>query len=254
MKPEIIEVVGSIPKQGVVVLCICPKCGNEFTALRTRIINGERTNCGCKFNARKLSLTLDSGIEIHKRWRAIKSRVKSQYSYIKKGITVCDEWVDFKTFYDWAIMDYKPGLEIDRINNKGNYSPDNCRWITRLENLRNRDKQTINEEIAFKIKIKLLNGESKRSLAKEFNCSLDIVNSLYTNKAWRDICEKAERQWLLDNNTLFLPEKTITIRPKRGKYNIAVRSKTSSAEGRRELCAEYRKIYQKNSVQVPENL
>jgi hypothetical protein len=59
--------------------------------------------------------------------------------YGAKGITVCDEWHDFKRFYEWAIATgYSDSLSIDRIDNTKGYSPDNCRWATPQEQTDNR--------------------------------------------------------------------------------------------------------------------
>ena len=59
--------------------------------------------------------------------------------YIDRGIAVCDEWRLFKNFESWAMANgWKPGLEIDRIDNNGNYEPGNCRFVSRVENIRNR--------------------------------------------------------------------------------------------------------------------
>lgn len=56
--------------------------------------------------------------------------------YGKKGIKICDEWMnDRRTFVEWALSHgYKEGLTIDRIDPDKGYSPDNCQWLTRSEN------------------------------------------------------------------------------------------------------------------------
>lgn len=55
--------------------------------------------------------------------------------YGGRGVSVCDEWRDdFSSFKAWAITHgYDDSLSIDRIDNDGNYSPDNCKWSTRKE-------------------------------------------------------------------------------------------------------------------------
>lgn len=63
-------------------------------------------------------------------WKAMKRRVAVNKYY--KNISICKEWEhDFKAFYNWAIANgYSDDLTLDRINVKGNYEPDNCRWTT----------------------------------------------------------------------------------------------------------------------------
>lgn len=54
-----------------------------------------------------------------------------------RGITICERWMQFANFR--ADMGTRPlGTQIDRINNDLGYSPDNCRWVSQAENLRNR--------------------------------------------------------------------------------------------------------------------
>ena len=60
-------------------------------------------------------------------------------NYGGRGIIVCEEWHDPHNFIDWAISHgYKLGLQIDRADNDGNYSPENCRFVTTRENCLNR--------------------------------------------------------------------------------------------------------------------
>lgn len=51
---------------------------------------------------------------------------------------MCKEWLDFEPFYMWALRSgYRDDLTLDRVDVDGNYSPENCRWITSDEQKRN---------------------------------------------------------------------------------------------------------------------
>lgn len=70
----------------------------------------------------------------------IKSNEAKKLSrYAHRGITVCDEWRDRRTFERWARSNgWKPGLQLDRINNNDGYRPENCRFVTPKENSQNK--------------------------------------------------------------------------------------------------------------------
>ena len=60
-------------------------------------------------------------------------------SYGGRGISVCEEWSDFNCFYNWAIQNgYSDKLTIDRRDVNKGYSPDNCRFVTRIEQANNK--------------------------------------------------------------------------------------------------------------------
>lgn len=75
-------------------------------------------------------------------------------NYGGRGITVCQAWLDSpQAFVDWALANgFSPELQIDRIDNNKGYSPDNCRWVTARDNIRNRSNSVITPTIAAQAK------------------------------------------------------------------------------------------------------
>lgn len=121
--------------------CQCD-CGNIKLIARRSLISSNTKSCGC-IKIEKLRQNKKHGLRKHplyKIWYAMKDRCHNKNciaykNYGGRGIKVCDEWKnDFKKFYDWANENgYKRNLSIDRINNNGNYEPNNCRWATSEE-------------------------------------------------------------------------------------------------------------------------
>jgi len=114
--------------------CICGK----VIWVRTDFVN-KKNSCGCIPNKRGTG-NLRHGhwqTRLYTLWSGMKYRCDSpncaQYKdYGGRGISYCEEWKSFKPFYDWAMANgYSDELTLDKVNNDGNYSPDNCRWTNR---------------------------------------------------------------------------------------------------------------------------
>lgn len=127
---------------GVLWRCQCD-CGTirEVTATHLRAKNS--VSCGCYSKEIHTKHRKSRG-SIYHVWQCMKDRcfnpnAQEAKHYIEKGISVCDEWLDFDNFYKWAVANgYKKGLSLDRIDNDGNYEPSNCRWATPKMQARNR--------------------------------------------------------------------------------------------------------------------
>ncbi|MFA5252763.1 MAG: hypothetical protein WC454_09300 [Phycisphaerae bacterium] len=128
-------------------LCRCD-CGIEKVIRLDFLKNGNTKSCGCYSKGLIKNVNLKHGMAnkhpLHSVWNSIKQRClnpkSSRYKYYgARGISVCEEWLDFIPFYEWAISHgYKNYLTIERKNNDGDYCPENCTFVGRKKQANNR--------------------------------------------------------------------------------------------------------------------
>lgn len=132
-------------------VCKCD-CGKEKIAKAYALFHGETTSCGCMKGANVKKGMLKARdykpfqnkdiVQLRQNMitRCYRECSKSYESYGGRGIKVCDEWLSsHDAFEEWCISHgWRKGLEIDRIDNDGDYTPENCRFVTKQDNCNNR--------------------------------------------------------------------------------------------------------------------
>lgn len=130
-------------------LCKCD-CGKEIRVLGVSLLSGNTKSCGCLQRETVKNVGLANkkhgmfGTRIYTIWADMKKRCfdkrdRAYKHYGGRGITVCKDWYDFETFYEWAKKSgYNDNLTLDRINVNDDYTPNNCKWATWKEQQNNR--------------------------------------------------------------------------------------------------------------------
>jgi len=159
---------------GIMWMCLCD-CG-EYAVIKGPLLRkGGSKSCGCLQRESKPNyIHGQSNTALYIAWAHMKQRCSNKCNkrqmrfYHGNGITVCDEWLEFKVFFEWARNKWHKGLEIDREDTTKGYCPENCRFVT----------SKINQQNTRRSKIWFIEGkrfESATDAAKFFNCSTSHI-------------------------------------------------------------------------------
>ncbi len=126
-------------------------------------------------------------------WFHMKNRCSNpnnnEYKYYGgRGITVCQRWKkSFKAFLEDMGSRPSPKHEIDRIDNDGNYEPENCRWAARIENIRNSRIVKLTMDKAREIRCLYETGKySYREIAKMFGVTKTNICFIIRGERWKE--------------------------------------------------------------------
>ena len=228
----VIEECGRDAHGQVLWRCRC-ECGNEVIVRGSSLRHEETTSCGCYRRERTGESHTTHGMRktrLYSVWNDMLQRVgaikgaseETKHYYQDRGITVCDEWLIFENFRDWALSHgYSDDLEIDRIDNDKGYCPENCRWVTPKENMNNR-RNTIRLEdgtplAVFCSKVGIQTCESGKK-TKQYQRILNAYRK--HRKAHPELVEAANRTILEMRQCIELLRLLDDIRAFRAQLNI----------------------------------
>lgn len=153
-----------------------------------------RKHCGCLKKDVIASKYAKTHPQLAQTFRHMKSRCYNKkdqdyYNYGARGITICKDWLeDRNRFCEWSLANgFKNNkrLSIDRIDSDKEYSPDNCRWATAIEQSRNTRRTLLTLELAKQLRKDKKNMTYKQ-LSNKYNVSKSTVYAVIAYKIWRE--------------------------------------------------------------------
>ena len=144
-----LTVIKELPKRSGTryLLCRCV-CGKEVEVYKSTLTGGLKKSCGCRrLENRKLLKSGSRKDNLYRIYAAMKNRCLNTKTprykdYGGRGIKICNEWLeDYSNFHDWAFQNgYSDGknLSIERKDVNGNYCPENCCFIPKPAQSRNK--------------------------------------------------------------------------------------------------------------------
>ena len=213
--------------RSIVYKCRCD-CGNITYVKSTNLVKGLIKSCGCLQKEMASNSNKKHGFshtkifyiyqDMKKRCTVINHHAYKYYG--ERGIKVCPEWLDekngFINFYNWAINNgydenkSRKEQSLDRIDNNGNYEPNNCRWATMKEQVKNKRNPQKISVVKLSLNNKYLNEYESIIDALRYN-NLTISGTQFITNCCKNKRESAYGyKWMFEKDYLTSGDKNGT--------------------------------------------
>ena len=179
--------------------CICD-CGAEKNVRSDSLKRGKTTSCGCRSAEVATHHEYVGGKpatkhELFSIWEHMNRRCYAKNNgnyknYGGRGIRVCERWRNsFKKFVEDMGPRDDRSLTLERLNNDGNYEPQNCVWASIEEQQRNKRTVRLNESVVLDIRRRYDSGETVKSIHENNNidCSFGCIEDVAYRRTWKGV-------------------------------------------------------------------
>jgi hypothetical protein len=172
------------------------ECGSPIKPVNlVDLVSGKVITCGCAKDGSQFITHGLSSSPLYGVWAGMKVRCDNPKAYKfedygGRGISYQPSWVDFESFYNDMSEHYVEGLELDRKDTNGNYTKENCSWVTRSVNCHNRRKRK--DSACESIGVSMHHGNFRAKLFVDGTCKLrkSFKTELEAAFAYDDVSEQ----------------------------------------------------------------
>lgn len=180
-------------------LCECT-CRSISKITQDNLIRNLSTQCkNCSIiNRKKKQDFLREDHRLYSLWKNMKNRINNPnrdnyHRYGGRGIKICDRWYDFLLFLEDMENSFEEGLSLERVDNDGDYCPENCKWATKKEQSNNQEKslELLFEGVIYtESQLSEKTGVNRTTIQRRRNAGYSVEEMIYGRESV--VCRKSK--------------------------------------------------------------